>query len=63
MSSCGNCKGRGRVIAEIPVRFAIKNYACQYATFYVRCSICAGTGKAQPKPIADGKMAAAGGVR
>jgi RecJ-like exonuclease len=56
---CGNCRGNGKVIAEIPTRFAIKNYSCGYATFHIPCSFCHGTGAIEPK--ADGKMAASGG--
>lgn len=57
---CGNCHGRRKVVAEIPVRFAVKNYACQYATFLVRCSICDGVGTVPVKPITSGKAAAGG---
>jgi RecJ-like exonuclease len=59
---CGNCEGRGKVIAQIPTRFAIKNYANGYATYLIRCAFCNGTGSVEPKPV-DGKMAASGGAR
>jgi hypothetical protein len=59
---CGNCHGRRRVVAEIPVRFAVKNYPCKYATFYITCSICDGLGTVPATPVSDGKLAASGGV-
>jgi uncharacterized protein with PIN domain len=59
---CGNCNGRGRVVSEMPVRFAVKNYSCGYATFLIRCSFCGGVGTIEAKPITDGKMAASGGA-
>jgi hypothetical protein len=60
---CGNCEGRGKVIAEIPTRFAIKNYANGYATYLIRCAFCGGSGTIEPNPVSDGKLAAAGGSR
>lgn len=59
---CGNCKGRGKVVAEIPTRFARKNYPNGFATFLIKCSFCGGTGTTEPT-VADAKTAAAGGER
>jgi hypothetical protein len=57
--TCGHCGGSGKVVAEIPTRFAVKNYACGYATYLVRCSECNGYGTLEP-PTPSGKLAAAG---
>lgn len=60
---CGHCHGKGKVVENIPTAFARRNYPGGTASYLVTCNFCGGTGSIDPTPVADGKMAAAGGIR
>jgi RecJ-like exonuclease len=59
---CGHCHGKGKVIEKIYSAFARRNYVNQYETQLMTCNFCGGIGSIDPTPVADGKMAAAGGA-